>query len=159
MKNLILIRHSKSSYEFNTKDIDRVLTQKGIENSYKIANLSRGFIADNSLILISNAERTRQTAKIFLEIWEIKNCEIKIESVLYTFDLKNLEEIVKSCANTFDNVILFGHNDAITEFVNKFGDIYIENVPTSGSISIMFPDNDWKLLSKGKTIKIIVPSN
>lgn len=159
MKNLILIRHSKSSYEFNTKDIDRVLTQKGIENSYKIANLSTEFIEENSLILISNAERTTQTAKIFLENWKIKNCEIKIESELYTFDLKKLEEIVKSCANSFNSVILFGHNDAITEFVNKFGDIYLENVPTSGFVSIMFTDNDWRLISKGKTVKIIVPSN
>jgi hypothetical protein len=25
----------------------------------------------------------------------------------------------------------FGHNAAITDFVNKFGDVLIENVPTS----------------------------
>ena len=70
---------------------------------------------------------------------------------LYTFDEKKLFEIIKKCKNEHDNLILFGHNEAITNFVNKFGNIFIENVPTSGLVWIKFDCLEWKLLKKGKT--------
>jgi len=57
-----------------------------------------------------------------------------------------------------DNLILFGHNEAITNFVNKFGDLYIENVPTSGVVALQFDSEDWGNISKGKTITTLFPS-
>jgi phosphohistidine phosphatase len=51
----------------------------------------------------------------------------------------------------------FGHNAAITNFVNIFGDVSIENVPTSGFVSIEFDTENWIEIKKGKTKKIIVP--
>ena len=59
--------------------------------------------------------------------------------------------------NDLENVILFGHNEAITNFVNKFGDIFIKNVPTSGLVWIKFDCLEWKLLKKGKTQKVVFP--
>ena len=38
MKNVVLIRHGKSDWNLPLNDIDRTINQKGIENSYKIAN-------------------------------------------------------------------------------------------------------------------------
>mgnify|MGYP001011204214 CR=1 FL=1 len=68
-----------------------------------------------------------------------------------------LEKVIKSLNNDLENVILFGHNAALTNFVNKFGDIFIENVPTSGLVWIKFDCLEWKLLKKGKTQKVILP--
>jgi phosphohistidine phosphatase len=76
---------------------------------------------------------------------------------LYTFDEKQLERIIKSCNNDYENMILFGHNEAITNFVNKFGDVSIDNVPTSGLVSINFDADDWETINKGKTQKVIFP--
>ncbi|MEY2869533.1 MAG: hypothetical protein RIR01_2030, partial [Bacteroidota bacterium] len=59
----------------------------------------------------------------------------------------------------FDSVILFGHNAAITNFVNKFGDVFIDNVPTSGFVSLQFDTDSWDSISKGKTKKIIMPKD
>jgi phosphohistidine phosphatase len=47
----------------------------------------------------------------------------------------------------------FGHNAAITNFVNIFGDVSIENVPTSGFVSIEFDTENWIEIKKGKTKK------
>ena len=68
-----------------------------------------------------------------------------------------MEQIVKSCPNECENLILFGHNCAITDFVNKFGDIFIDNVPTYGLVSINFEIDDWKKLTKGHINKILFP--
>jgi phosphohistidine phosphatase len=105
------------------------------------------------------AERASQTALIFAQ-----NLSYPIESIiykeeLYTFDENQLAKVIKSCKNEFDSVILFGHNGAITNFVNNFGDVFIENVPTSGFVSLQFDVDDWSAIEKGKTLKVIVPKD
>lgn len=85
--------------------------------------------------------------------------KIEIIDQLYTFDSNQLEQIVKSCQNDCNNLILFGHNNAITDFVNKFGDVFIENVPTSGFVSLQFDAESWDSIHKGKTHKTIFPKD
>lgn len=157
MKNLILIRHAKSTWEFPIQDFDRDLTQKGINNSQKIAQHTSQLIQPSSIIWSSAAKRALETAKIVVGNWKLPIEKIEIKRELYTFDGIKLEQIVKSCPNAIDNLILFGHNNAITDFVNKFGDIFIDNVPTSGFVSITFDTNDWSTIDKGKIEKIIFP--
>ena len=77
---------------------------------------------------------------------------------LYTFDAKSLEKSIKKCENSYDSLILFGHNEAITKFVNKFGDLYIDNVPTSGVVALQFDTDDWNNISKGQTKATLFPS-
>lgn len=159
MKNLILIRHGKSSWEHHTDDFERDLILKGIENSYKVALNSVTYLNKNALIWSSFAKRAQETAKIFRSIWNFNDDDIIIKPELYTFNLQQLEEIVKSAPNHYNQLIIFGHNGAITDFVNKFGDIYIPNVPTSGFVSIIFDTKNWNLVSNGTTNKIIFPSH
>ena len=157
MKNLILIRHAKSDWECEIDDFDRNITLKGKENSIKIANESLKFINSDLRICSSPAKRAYETAKIIVNSWIIDIEKIELHNDLYTFDSKNLEQFVKSCSNDCKNLILFGHNGAITDFVNKFGDIYIENVPTSGFVSITFDSDSWETINKGTINKIIFP--
>ena len=157
MKKIFIIRHAKSSWKSNLIDFDRPLSLSGLESAKKVAEESLKIIDANSIILISSAKRTSETAKIFTTIWNLKFIEQKNVDELYTFNLLELEKIVKSCSNEFENIILFGHNSAITDFVNKFGDIFIENVPTSGFVSIIFDVDQWSSINNGKTNKIIFP--
>ena len=53
--------------------------------------------------------------------------------------------------------MVFGHNHAITHFVNKFGDKFIDNVPTCGVVIIEFDIDEWRNIKKGKTVKTIFP--
>lgn len=138
MKSIILIRHAKSSWEDFLKDSDRDIIQKGVDNSFKVALKSKNLINSNYVFWSSPAKRANKTARLFLKNWNIPEDKIEIINDLYTFNLNQLELIVKSCPNTTNNLILFGHNGAITDFVNKFGNIKIDNVPTSGLVSYSF---------------------
>lgn len=157
MKKIILIRHAKSSWIYNINDFDRLLLDVGIDKSIKVAHKSKLFIEHDSLILSSSSKRASETAKIFLEHWNIDITKINFLKSLYTFDVNQLEQIVKSSSNSYNNLILFGHNSAITDFVNKFGDIFIDNVPTSGFVSIIFETTSWDDINKGKTDKVLFP--
>ena len=159
MKNLILIRHAKSSWEAPLKDFDRPLMKRGILDAHDVsANISK-FLPKTYIIWSSSAARASETALIFAQ-----NISYPIESIifkddLYTFDDKQLENVIKSCDNSLESVILFGHNEAITNFVNKFGDVFIENVPTSGFVSLQFDSESWDNINKGKTHKTIFPKD
>ena len=159
MKNLILIRHAKSSWEAPLKDFDRPLMKNGIKDAHLVSSNISNFIPKTYLIWSSPAARAVETALIFAQ-----NISYPVESIvfkkeLYTFDENQLENVIKSCSNLFESVILFGHNEAITNFVNKFGDVFIDNVPTSGFVSIQFQADGWEAIHKGKTQKVIFPKD
>jgi len=159
MKNLILIRHAKSSWKAPLKDIDRPLDQRGITDAHLVAANCINRIPSPFVIWSSPAKRASETAIIFAQniLYPIESIVFKEE--LYTFDEIQLEKIVKSCSNDFENVILFGHNEAITNFVNKFGDLYIGHVPTAGFVWLQFDTTSWRDVNKGKTKKTIFPKN
>ena len=159
MKNLILIRHSKSSWAVPVQDIERSISLRGVKNAHLIALKSVNVVPKSYIVWCSTAKRTKETASIFSEYLSIPNEVIQFSNDLYTFDDKQLLQIIKKCKNEHNNLILFGHNEAITKFVNKFGDLYIDNVPTSGLVHLQFDCDHWENLSKGKTICTLFPSH
>ena len=157
MKNLILIRHAKSSWEAPLHDKDRPLTTQGMQSAHLVSSHISEFLPKTFSIWSSTAERAIETALIFAQ-----NINFPLESILYkeelyTFDERKLEKVIKSYSNGYDSIIIFGHNEAITNFVNKFGDVYIDNVPTAGFVHIEFDNDNWSIINKGKTKKVLFP--
>ena len=159
MKNLFLIRHSKSSWDTTVQDINRSISKRGVKDAHLIASKTVALLPKSYIVWSSIAKRTKETAFIFSQYLSIPIETIFFSDELYTFDEKKLFEIIKKCKNEHDNLILFGHNEAITNFVNKFGDLYIENVPTSGLVAMQFNTEDWQNIGKGKTIATLFPSH
>ena len=157
MKNLILIRHAKSSWDAPIDDKQRFLSTRGVKDAHLISQHINALIPKVNLIWSSTAKRASETAIIFAQNlnWPLES--IIFKEGLYTFDCSKLEKEIKQCADEYENVILFGHNEAITEFVNKFGDVFIDNVPTTGFVSISFPEDSWTKIKNGKTTKALFP--
>lgn len=157
MKNLILIRHAKSSWDAPLIDKDRPLSKRGINDAHLIAANIENYLPDTYIVWSSTAQRAKNTAYIFAETLSIPQDTILFKDSLYTFDEKSLEKIIKTCDNQYDNLILFGHNDAITNFVNTFGDQFVGNIPTSGFVHISFAEDNWADIKKGKIKKLLFP--
>ncbi len=159
MKNLILIRHAKSSWEAPLKDKDRPLSKRGINDAHLMAANVEEYLPKSYIVWSSTAQRAKNTAYIFAETLSIPLDTIIFKDELYTFDEKKLEKSIKSCDNQYDNLILFGHNDAITNFVNIFGNLAVDNVKTTGFVFMSFNENDWKNIHRGTTEKVLFPSD
>jgi phosphohistidine phosphatase len=159
MKNLILIRHAKSSWDAPLKDKDRPLNKRGISDAHLMASNIEQYLPKSYVVWSSTARRAKNTAYIFAESLSIPQDTIVFKDDLYTFDEKSLESTVKSCDNQFDNLILFGHNGAITNFVNTFGNRAVKNIPTAGFVSLSFNENDWNDITKGTTETLLFPSD
>ena len=153
--NIILIRHAKSSWDENLNDHERPISLRGIIDAKLVFEKCSNILPKATLLLSSSSKRTVQTAKIFSIETKIQFESIILKEELYTFDSNELEKIIKK--NLVENLIIFGHNSAITDFVNKFGNYYIENVPTCGVVMIKFEDSNTISPNKGVIFKIIFP--
>src|SRR5690606_29353434 len=143
MKQLMLMRHGKATWNNFSNDFDRPLAHRGREDAPKVAERISAKLPDSFVIQSSTARRAADTASLVAQHLSYPIDAILWREDLYTFDEARLETIVKSFDNKHENVILFGHNEAITNFVNKFGDIYIDNVPTCGFVSMVFEISEW----------------
>ncbi|KAA5821490.1 histidine phosphatase family protein [Algibacter amylolyticus] len=157
MKKLILIRHAKSSWEFNLNDHERPLKSRGVTDANLVSKKLCYALKTIDLVLCSDAQRTKLTAEIFISALGIEENLVKFNPNLYDFSGENLVRIVKDVHDSVNNLMVFGHNHAITAFVNTFGTKHIDNVPTSGVVIIEFDIEKWSALKPGKTLKTIFP--
>jgi len=157
MKILTLVRHGKSSWEFDVSDDKRPLKSRGRSDAKLVANQ---FINNNQLpqmVFSSPAKRALETCEIFTQTIGFSENSVIIEDDLYDFGGENVIKFVKSLSDEIDDVMIFGHNHAFTSIANIFGDTYIDNLPTSGLVRLNFEINKWEDLEKGRTEYIIVP--
>lgn len=159
MKRLILVRHGKSSWKHNLKDEQRPLKKRGYDDGELVSNAFKIF-NDKALTLWSSpAVRAHETAKIFKEKLEVKDQDFQVRSSLYTFDNKDLFFSIQNSDPEIENLMIFGHNPAMTSLVNHLGDKNFDNIPTTGVTVIDFKTNSWKDLKDGKTILNLFPKN
>lgn len=157
MKKLIIMRHGKSDWNQPAGDFHRPLLPQGINDAKRVAAELSKSLPEGFVVWSSSAERAMQTAFTVADTISYPKENIILKQELYTFDSRGLERAIRKCDNLYDCLILFGHNEAITDFVNKFGDIFIDNVPTAGCVTINFGTNDWDAIGIGTTEKVIFP--
>jgi phosphohistidine phosphatase len=76
---------------------------------------------------------------------------------LYDFGGEYVINFIKNLDENYQNVMIFGHNHAFTSICNIFGDMFVDNLPTSGLMVIDFSIDSWKDVNKGKTRFTIFP--
>jgi len=157
MKKLILMRHAKSDWSQPAGDFERPLLPSGIEDAGLVGARLAEDVPQHYVIWSSTAHRAMQTAFIVADKIGCPTENIVLKQDLYTFDMRGLERCIRTCDNLYDTLLLFGHNEAITDFVNKFGDIFIDNVPTAGCVTINFGANHWDSIGIGITGQVILP--
>lgn len=157
MKTVILVRHGKSSWEYKVSDRDRPLLERGIKDANKVAEefFSKAIHIDAAYS--SPANRALHTAMIFLRAANFSYTKFQLSHDLYDFSGEDVHRFIKGLENDKDTVIIFGHNEAFTHIANSMGNMYIDNVPTSGLVQLQFTTNDWGTVAKGSTVRTLFP--
>ncbi len=159
MRILYLVRHAKSSWEHNLKDHRRPLKKRGIKDAFLVCNSLFSSDLSPDLILSSDAERAKETASLFIRHLNLNRIGLSLDERLYDFSGNELTNVIRLCDKSIDKLMVFGHNYAITNFVNTYGDIIIDNVPTCGFIEIHFEIDSWEQLKKGNTVRTVFPKD
>ena len=157
MKKLVLVRHAKSSWKYDVNDIDRPLKKSGISDAQLVSNNFKKLTFDFDITYCSPAKRAKETFDIFSKKLGFNTNNSFIDDDVYDFGGQKLTQFIKNIPNINNSVILFGHNHALTAFVNTYGSTYIDNLPTCGLVIIEFNINSWKELQPGKTVCSVFP--
>jgi len=151
MKTLYIVRHAKSSWDNpSLSDHDRPLMQKGINKTIKITEFLKWKITCPDLFLSSTAVRARQTAEIISKGLNYPSKRIIATNKLYHATTESIFNELYGLSNQIILVMIFGHNPGLTYLVNKFLNPTIENLPTSGVVSVSFETNEWKKINEAK---------
>ena len=148
-RTVLLVRHGKAcSLEAFEKDIDRVLTERGVNDGYKVAKkiLEKGFKPD--LILTSPATRASHSALIFARAMNTGTSIIRvIENMYYGSGPKILDKI-EALPDGVKIVALFGHNPAISDLTERLTAGATDFLPTTGVAIINYNIENWKDIHK-----------
>ncbi len=158
-KQLILVRHGKSSWEFDVRDHDRPLKQKGIDDAHDIGAALKEFAHHPELILSSTAARALQTATILTEYIDYDLKRLQLKRQLYTFDHIEQLQVIKNLDDTINSCMLVSHNHGLTELACLLGSERFDNIPTTGVVMIEFDNSPWAALENGVTTFNLFPKN
>ena len=155
MKRLILIRHSKSSWDDdNIEDLNRKLSKRGDRDAKFMSELLAKKIKKPELILSSAAYRAQKTAEYFADAFDIDDEMMITDAGIYERGSKYILQLLENLDDTIQSVIVVGHNPDITTLANYFTKEYFENIPTTGIIAIDLKIKSWTEL-EGKPGKLV----
>lgn len=160
MKQLVLVRHAKSSWK-NTElaDFDRPLSNRGKRDASAMAERLKQWDLQPTLILSSPAKRARKTAKIVAEALDYSNEAISWDSRIY---LQGVNSLLVALTETDDHhgvVLLVGHNPNLTELAERLTGDALDEIPTAGVVLIRCNGKDWRDLAEtgGETERFDYP--
>lgn len=159
MKELILIRHGKSSWEYPVSDKDRPLLQRGINDGHLVANAFAEEALNIDAVFSSPANRALHTCMIVVRVLNYPLAQCTITDALYDFSGGSVMNFVLGLNEGLDKVMIFGHNHAFTEVANDWGNQAISNVPTSGLVHLKFNVERWAEITHGITANTIFPKH
>lgn len=143
-RRLYLMRHAKAASKLpEQSDFDRPLMEVGEQKAFR--NISKlkesGFIPD--VLVASTANRAWATAQIAARVFEYPDSKIVGLKSVYEADAQDLFEIVSEFPSEWRNVMLFGHNPAMTYFAQILSNDNSIDFGTSAIYGIAFKADSW----------------
>ena len=150
MKKLYLVRHAKSSWDdYSLMDEERPLNERGKRDAPVMAQLIRDRHPGIQLLVSSPAKRAYDTAKIFRQALDLDKKHLVKDERLYLASPSTIFSVVQKIDNKMDKVALFGHNPGLTDFLNRFSNGFVDNVPTCGVAGVDFDVENWSEIDQG----------
>ncbi|MGB7784700.1 MAG: histidine phosphatase family protein [Salinimicrobium sp.] len=159
MKTLILVRHGKSSWSEDLPDEERPLKERAYKDAELVLKAFSEKVPSPLTMWSSPANRALTTAHLFKDELNVSDNRFKVKEKLYTFNVNQLLKVISGCDDTIENLMVFGHNPAMTQLVNTLGDHFFDKIPTTGLTVLTFEANSWRTLKNGKTNLYLFPKH
>jgi phosphohistidine phosphatase len=171
MKYLTLIRHAKSDWETNAGDHERPLNERGRRNAPVVGRfLARTYLGMNGVtallplpdrLITSTALRAKTTAELMQPELGVEAAKIVLEPRAYLAEPKALLQLVREFDDLWQHVMLFSHNNGISNFARKLlrRDYLSEEMPTCAVALIELPWDSWAATGweEGRLVGYITP--
>jgi len=161
MKRLYLIRHATALPRDNqVPDFERSLVPKGAKEAKKIARRIGKNGQLEGVLISSPANRALETAHIFAKAWDYPVQKIILKQELYDFGgAKEFLPLIQSFDESWETVVMFGHDPAISELAQTLAKGFQEVMPKAGAVGISWNAESWKQITpeSGRLILLEFP--
>ncbi|MXU66418.1 SixA phosphatase family protein [Oceanomicrobium pacificus] len=151
MKQLVLMRHAKSSWsDPDEADLDRPLNDRGKAASERMGKWLRKREFSPDIVLVSPAKRTRDTWK---RVARKLGSEVKAktEQDIYSASPKALLKLIKDQPDSAGSILLVGHQPTLSSLTRKLsgGKVKSSNkaafsvFPTAACAVLEFDTESW----------------
>ncbi len=119
MKTLYVIRHAKAvAHDAAPTDFERALARRGHSDAARIASRIALVCPAPDVMLVSTALRTSETARYFIEAWNLGAGTVQREPRVYDAPLHVLMELVEELPDGAASAAIVGHNPGVTDLVS-----------------------------------------
>ena len=145
MKQLLIIRHAKSSWAIaGQDDFERPLNDRGHRDAPMMAERLLDKKVDIDAFISSPANRALTTAGYFAKAYGVQKKEVLLFKELYHAATSTFYEVIGKTANDANTVAVFSHNPGITSFVNELTLTKIDNMPTCAVFAVKADCKNWQ---------------
>jgi phosphohistidine phosphatase len=152
-KQLFIVRHGKADHEYDVDDIDRLLKERGIHDSHKMADRLKKKEILPEVFISSPAPRALHTGLIFARNLGYPVANMRLSDIIYDGGAHEILNFIKKMDNAFSSIIVFGHNPMSTDLANFFLKEKLDKLPTAGIAAITFESDSWENISAENVVK------
>ena len=161
-KILYLVRHAKSSWsDASLEDRDRPLNRRGRKSAPDMGRRLAEQGHQPDLIISSPARRAFSTAKKIAKELAFDKSEIVTDESLYFSGTGSMVSMLGNLDDRYQNVMIVGHNPAMTSLLNILAEAPIDNMPTCAVAVLAFEMASWSELdvTNGDLLTYDFPKN
>ena len=143
MKELILIRHGKSSWKGDLADHERPPASRGERDAPEMGRrLARtGSVPER--IVTSDAERARATALALAAAAGLPAEVVVEEPRLYDAGADDIPVLARGLDDARERVALVGHNPTLQRAAEQMCGLHTDKLPTAAVVRIRFAIDRW----------------
>ena len=148
-KSLFLLRHGQALDKLpDQRDIDRQLNAIGLQNASRMGMKLHEDEQKFDIILSSTAERAMTTASLVAEQLGYDPSRVHKNEEIYDASVRTLLQVVNRLKDSWDKVLLVGHNPAISYLAEYVSNAEIGSMATCGLVELRFK-TPWNEITEG----------
>ena len=145
MKELLVIRHAKSSWDFpGLADYERPLNERGKKTAPRVARELVDMGLNPSAFIASPAVRAWETAKVIAGAFGREEGDIVRVEDIYGAGSSGLISIVQQFDEAWPSAAIFGHNPGFHDLVDRLaGSANVAHFPTCAVAQLRLEVDHW----------------
>ena len=156
-REITLVRHGKAAgLESFRKDIDRVLTQRGVNDGYRVAEKLTEAGVNPDLIITSPAARASHTALILARAMKVEMDKFVVLNKFYHCSVDVFLEEIYALPDHVKSVMIVAHNPGITDMAYEFTKGATSFLPTTGVSVVRFNIDKWSDISSARPVNHLI---
>jgi phosphohistidine phosphatase len=154
MKNLLILRHAKSSWKkADLADQDRPLSKRGKRDAARMGQLLHRQGLKPRLAISSTAKRARTTLERLIEAADL-TCEARLEPELYMAGPREIIGLLRQLPDRYARVMVVGHNPGLEDLVQQLTGEAV-TLPTAALVLIDCRCRHWRDLGCGERSALV----